>query len=206
MDRDRAETMSPDPAPAILQIHRDILKPGAAAAFKAIEDEAARACRELKCPHPHFAIEAVSGPWTSEVWWLNGFASEAERQRIIAAYASNAPLSAALVSVGQHRLDVIASDVDVFAAHRADLSRGAWQVAGARFFVVVVTDRRSTLDGAVFETAEGVCYIFSPARTRDAADEIAAATGPLGGVFAVRPNWGMPARHWIESDPEFWTC
>jgi hypothetical protein len=198
--------MIPDEAPAILQIHRDTLKPGTAAAFKAAEDEAAQACRQLNCPHPHFAIEAMTGPWTGEVWWLNGFATEAERQRIIAAYASNAPLTAALAKVGQHRLEVIASDVDVFANHRADLSRGAWQVAGARFFVVVVTDRSSTLDGAVFETVERVRYIFRATRTRDEADAIAAATGPLGGVFAVRPSWGMPAQHWIDSDPEFWTC
>jgi len=193
-------------APAVLQIHRDTLKPGAAAAFRTVEEEAAQACRRLNCPHPHFAIEAITGPWSGEVWWLNGFASDAERQRIIAAYASNVPLMAALATIGQQRLEIIASDVDVFANYRGDLSRAAWQVAGARFFVVVVTDRSSTLEGAVFETVEGVRYIFKPTHARDAAETSAALTGPLGGVFAVRPNLGMPAQHWIESDPEFWTC
>jgi hypothetical protein len=198
--------MTPEETPAILQIHRDTLQPGTATVFKALEDEAAQACRQLKCPHPHFAIEAVTGPWTGEVWWLNGFASEAERQRIIAAYAANAPLTAALAAVGQRRQNVVASDVDVFANHRADLSREPWHVAGARFFVVVVTDRSSMLDGSVFETAEGVRYIFKPTPARDEATTIAAGAGPLGGVFAVRPNWGMPAQHWIDSDREFWTC
>jgi hypothetical protein len=196
--------MTHEEPPAILQIHRDTLKPGAAAAFKAIEEEAAQACRRLECPHPHVAIEAITGPWTGEVWWLNGFASEAERQRVYAAYASNAPLMAALANVGQRRPDVIASDVDVFANRRADLSRTTWQVAGARFFVVVVTDRHSMLDGAVFETAEGVRYIFTATFTREEADAIASAAGPLSGVFAVRPNWGLPAQHWIDGDPEFW--
>jgi hypothetical protein len=198
--------MTPEAAPAILQIHRDTLRPGAATAFKALEDEAAQACRQLNCPHPHVAIEAVTGPWSGEVWWLNGFASEAERQRIIAAYAANAALTAALATVGQRRHNVIASDVDVFANYRADLSRAPWQIAGARFFVVVVTDRSSMLNGAVFETTEGVRYIFKPTRARSDGDTIAAGAGPLAGVFAVRPNWGMPAQLWIDADPEFWTC
>lgn len=198
--------MTQEQAPAILQIHRDTLKPGAAAAFKTLEDEAAQACRQLKCPHPHVAIEGITGPWSGEVWWLNGFASEEEKQQVYAAYASNGPLTDALATVGQRRHDVIASDVDVFANYRSDLSGSPWQVAGARFFVVVVTDRGSMLDGSVFETSEGVRYIFKPTPARDAADTIAAGAGPLGGVFAVRPNWGMPAQHWIDSDPEFWTC
>jgi hypothetical protein len=198
--------MTRDEVPVILQIHRDTLKPGGGAIFKAIEDDAARACRQLKCPHPHLAMEAVTGPWSGEVWWLNGFSSQAERQRIIAAYASNAPLTAALTAVAERRHEVIASDVDVFANYRADLSRTSWEIVGARFFIVVVTDRGSMLEGSVFETAEGVRYIFKPARTRSDADAIAAGAGPLAGVFAVRPNWGMPAQPWVDGDPEFWTC
>src|SRR5262245_50697105 len=137
--------MTRQEAPAILQIHRDTLKPGAGATFKAIEDDAARACRQLNCPHPHLAMEAITGPWSGEVWWLNGFASEAERQKVIGAYAGNAQLTAALTAVSERRHEVIASDVDVFANYRADLSRTSWNIAGARFFVVVVTDRGSML-------------------------------------------------------------
>ena len=96
--------------------------------------------------------------------------------------------------------------MDIFANHRPDLSRAPWEIAGARFFVIVVTDRSSMLDGSVFETADGVRYVFKPCRARDEAGAIAVRAGPLGGVFAVRPNWGIPAQHWIDSDPEFWTC
>src|SRR6185295_13370967 len=142
----------------ILQIHRDTLKPGTEAAFDAIERDAARACRGLNCPHPHVAIVAITAPAVrgagapevKEVWWLNLFASNDEKQRVYAAYASNAPLMAALGDVGTRRHDVIASEVDVFATYCADLSRGAeWRVAGARFFVVLVTARESRMDGVV---------------------------------------------------------
>jgi len=78
----------------ILQIYRDSLKGGSEATYKAIEEDAARICADLKCPHPHLAIESLTGP--KEVWWLNAFASEAEKQRVVSDYANNRPLMAAL--------------------------------------------------------------------------------------------------------------
>jgi len=198
----------------ILQIHRDTLKPGTEAAFDAIERDAARACRGLNCPHPHVAIVAITAPAVrgagapevKEVWWLNLFASNDEKQRVYAAYASNAPLMAALGDVGTRRHDVIASEVDVFATYRADLSRGAeWRVAGARFFVVVVTARESRMDGVVFEAADGTRYVFHPARTREEADDTANHADSTAVIFAVRPQWGSPAQDWIDTDAQFWT-
>jgi hypothetical protein len=188
----------------ILQIHRDTLKPGTEATYQAIEDDAARACRGLNGPHPHLAIAGLTG--LKEVWWLNEFESNEDMQRVHDAYANNGPLMAALGDVGKRRRDVIASEVDVFVRDRADLSGGAaWRISGARFFVVLVTDHDSTMEGVVFETADGTRYIFNAARTREAADTIAAHGGPRTAIFAVRPHWGMPAQEWIDADPAFWT-
>ena len=198
----------------ILQIHRDTVKPGTDATFDAIEREAARACRSLNAPHPHVAIEAITAPAvrgagapgvTKEIWWLNAFDSDEEKQRVYDAYARNGPLMAALADVGKRRADVIATEIDVFATYRPDLSRGmSLRVAGARFFVVVVTDRESTMEGAVFETSESIRYIFKPARTRDGADAIAAGAGEHAAIFAVQPAWGQPAQAWIDADLDFW--
>jgi hypothetical protein len=205
----------------LLQIHRDRLKPGAEAAFMAIEEEAARACRSLNCPNPHVAIEAISAPRVGgdpgmtidasarpaggEVWWLNAFDSDDEKQRVYDAYASNGPLMAALADVGTRRHDVMASEVDVFATYRADLSGGTgWRVAGARFFVVLVTDRESPAEGVVFETSDGTRYIFKATRTREEADAIATHGEAGTTIFAVRPQWGKPAQEWIDADPGFW--
>ena len=142
-----------DNPPAILQIHRDTLKPGCAAAFTSIEVDAARFCADLKAPHPHLAIEALTGQ--GEIWWLNGFESEAEKQRVYDAYANNRPLMAALAGIGKRRQDVIATDMDIFASYRADLSRGApWTIAGARFFVVTVTKDDDRIEGSVFEAPD----------------------------------------------------
>jgi hypothetical protein len=199
----------------ILQIHRDTLKPGAEAAFDAIERDAARACRSLNAPHPHVAIEAIAAAAVrgagapgvvKEIWWLNLFDSDDDKQRVYDAYASNAPLMAALTDVARRRPDVIAADVDVFATYRGDLSGGEqWRVAGARFFVVVVTERESPMDGVVFEAADRTRYIFRATRTRQEADDIANRVGSAAMIFAVRPQWGSPAQEWIDADPEFWT-
>jgi hypothetical protein len=197
----------------ILQIHRDRLKPGAEATFDAIERDAASACRTLNGPHPHVAIEILVAPQIGgphapalkEVWWVNAFDSEEEKQRVYDAYAANGPLMAALSDVGRRRPEVIASEVDVFATHRADLSRGAsLRVTGARFFVVVVTDEDSTMDGAVFETAEGTRYIFKATRSGDEAEALATRAGQHAAIFAVRPEWGKPSQEWIDADRVFW--
>ena len=52
----------------ILQIYREPLKPGSEDAYRAIEEDTARVCANLKCPHPHLAMESLTGP--REVWWL----------------------------------------------------------------------------------------------------------------------------------------
>ena len=187
----------------ILEIYRDLVKPGAEAAFKVVEEDAARMCAELKCPHPHLAIESVTEP--REVWWLNAFESEAEKERVYRDYANNRPLMTALDTIGPRKKDLTGTPVDIFASYRADLSHGAqWTVAGVRFFVVTVTTGDPQADGSVFQAPDGTRFVFRPAATREQADRVAAAAGRETRVFAVRPYWGMPASEWIAADPEFW--
>jgi len=189
--------------PTILQIYRDTVKPGREAAFKAVEEDAARICAELRFPHSHLAIESLSGP--TEVWWLNAFESEEDRQRVADDYGKNPALKAALEGITRRKEGLTEAPVNVYASHRADLSRGAsWRVAGARFFVVTISAGDSRMEGAVFEAPDGTRFVFRPFATRPQADAVAAAAGPDTRVFAVRPCWGMPAPEWIAADPVFW--
>lgn len=187
----------------ILQIYRDPLTQGREAAYKAVEQEAARICAHLSFPHPHLAIESLTGP--KEVWWLNAFASEAERQGVTRDYASNPALVAALGGIVKRKEGLTGTPVDVLTTYKADLSGGVlWEPAGARLFVVTVTKRDLQAKGSVFEAPDGSRYVLRPVRTRREADAEAAALGPETRVFAVRPYWGMPAKEWIAADPEFW--
>jgi hypothetical protein len=71
--------MTMDNPPNILAIFRDSVKAGREVEYRAAEEDAARACAEFHYPHPHLALESLSGP--HEVWWLNAFESEEERTR-----------------------------------------------------------------------------------------------------------------------------
>jgi hypothetical protein len=195
--------MAQDSRGQILQIYRDLLKHGREGTYKVVEQDAARICARLGFPNPHLAIESLTG--SKEVWWLNAFASEAERQRVTTDYAARPALVTALEGIAKRRQGLTGTPVDVLTAYKADLSRGvSWNPAGARFFVVTVTRGSLKANAAVFEGPDGMRYFLTPARTRRQADVEAAARGPETRVFAVRPYWGMPAKEWIEADREFW--
>ncbi|SRR6266511_2370773 len=187
--------------PRIMYIYRDSLKHGVDSTYRAIEDEAAQICADLKCPNPYLALESLSG--LHEAWWLNAFASEADTTRVVKAYAANRPLMEALGAVAQRKDTLIGTPIKGFAVYRPDLSRGpAWSVAGARFMLVTVTRSRRPAEGSVWEAADSTLYILRPVSTRQQAE---ALTGERGArVFAVRPKWSMPAPEWVAADPDFW--
>jgi hypothetical protein len=84
--------------PEILQIHCERLKPGAEAAYSEVESRITRRCAELGCPHPYLGVESLTEP--REVWFFNGYSSEAEKNSVEEAYLRNAPLMEALRELG----------------------------------------------------------------------------------------------------------
>jgi hypothetical protein len=94
----------------ILQIYREPLKPGSEAAYRAIEEDTARVCANLKCPHPHLAIESLTGP--KEVWWLNTFESDAQKQQVTDAYAKSLALMTVLQRNSKRKASVTGTGAD----------------------------------------------------------------------------------------------
>jgi hypothetical protein len=187
--------------PDFLYIYRDSLKQGVDSAFRAIEDRAAQICADLRCPNPYLGLESLSGP--HEAWWINAFASEADTSRVGHAYVANRPLMQALGQVARDKDSLIGTPIQGYAVYRPDLSRAAaWSLTGARFMLVTVTRERRPFDGSVWEAADSTLYVFRPVRTRQ--DAVALARAPDERVFAVRPNWSMPAPEWVVGDPDFW--
>ena len=189
------------PAPRFIYIYRDSLKRGVDSAYRVIEEDGAQICADLRCPNPYVALESLSGP--HEAWWLNAFASEADTARVANAYATNRAISTALDVVAKRKAPLIGTPVQGFAVYRRDLSHGpAWPVASARFMVVTITHDRRRVNGSAWTMADSTLYVFRPVRTRREADALARQAN--GRVFAVRPNWSMPAPEWIAADPDFW--
>jgi hypothetical protein len=188
----------------VLQIYRDFLKPGSESEFRKIEEDAAHICTNLKCPHPHLALESLSG--SKEVWWLNAFHSAEQHQRVIDAYTANVELLEALAGISQRRQGLIGTSDDRITRYRADLSGGrTLKLAGARFMVATVTRGPTPAEaGAVFEAEDGTRFSLRPAHGMEEAEAVQATLGSMATMFAVRPYWGMPAEAWMASDPTFW--
>lgn len=188
-------------APRFMYIYRDSLKRGVDSAYRVIEDDGAQICADLRCPNPYIGIESLSGP--HEAWWINVFATEADTARVANVYATNHALSTALGAVAQRKAALIGTPIQGFAVYRRDLSRGpAWSVAGARFIVVTVTRDHRPVNGSVWAMADSTLYVLRPVRTRREADALARQA--KAHVFAVRPNWSMPAPEWVATDAAFW--
>ncbi len=188
-------------APRLLYIYRDSLRRGVDSAYRAIENEGARLCADYRCPNPYLGLESLSEP--HEAWWLNAFAGPDDTARVGNAYAANRPLATALRVIAERKASLIGTPVQGYAVYRPALSRGpAWSVRGARFMIVTVTRRHRPGAGSAFEMADSTLYILQPVATRRRAVALAARQG--GRVFAIRPNWSMPAPEWAASDPEFW--
>jgi hypothetical protein len=188
-------------APRFMYIYRDSLKHGVDSAYRAIEDDGAQICADLRCPNPYIAIESLSGP--HEAWWINMFTSEADTTRVANIYATNRPLAEALGGVAKRKAALVGTPIQGFAVYRPDLSRGpAWSVRRARFMVVSVTRSHRPANASVWAMADSTLYVLQPVPTRREADALAEQSGAR--VFAVRPNWSMPAPEWVAADPEFW--
>jgi len=187
----------------ILLICREPLKPGREAAYSAIEEETARSAVALGCPHPYLAAECVTG--SADVWWFNRFESAAEQAHVADAYAKNEQWMSVLKQNSARKSDCTLGLIEAVATYREELSAGSrWSPGAGRFLVMTMTRSRAPTNGTVFETADGLRFVVTPAATRDVADSTRAIAGPESHVLAVRPRWSFPATEWVAADPEFW--
>jgi hypothetical protein len=189
----------------ILQIYRDFLKPGSEDAYSKIEQDAARICAEMKCPHPYLAIESLTGP--KEVWFLNGYVSIEEQKQVVEAYGKNPQLLQELAKITERKKDLISDPIEAFAHYLPSSIHlaPAWTLGRGRFLVVTVTTNSEVhVEGSVFGTEDRARFIIRAAQTRGEALAWAAVPGIEARAFAVRPDWSLPAQDWIASDPHFW--
>jgi hypothetical protein len=182
-----------------------VVKPDAEAAYDEVERELARAAAEFGFPHAYLAVESLTGP--KEVWFFNGWESEAEQRQVDESYAGNAPLVAAFETLGRRKAALKVTATETFASYRRELSRGEpWTLGMGRFLTIVVNKgvTKGLTDGTVFEAGDGRRFVITAAFTREESEAQAAAAGQDARVFAVRPYWSGPASEWVARDPEFW--
>jgi hypothetical protein len=177
------DSMAQARPPQILYISRDYLKADAVAANRKLERRAERLCRTLDFTHPYLTIESVSG--SAEMWYLNGFDSQAEVEKLTREYQQNTKLLAALNDITQQKVSLKRQDsTEEFAHYRSDLSRGdLWIIGRGRFFVIVFFDGDPPLNGTVFEMKDGSKMLVRTAQSSSDAHVLAASAGSTARVF-----------------------
>jgi hypothetical protein len=169
--------------PQILEVSRDYLKPDAVPANRKLERRAEDLCRTLGFTHPYLTIESVSGP--AEMWYLNGFDSEAEVEKLRREYQQNTKLLAALDDVTRQKVPLKRLEsTDEFVNYRPDLSRGdPWIIGRGQFFVIVLFDGDPPMNGTVFEMKGGSRMLVRTTQTLSEARFLAASEGPKARIF-----------------------
>ena len=169
--------------PQILGVSRDYLKPDAVAANRKLERRADDLCRTLGFTHPDLTIESVSGP--AEMWYLNGFDSEAEVEKLRREYQQNTKLLAALDDITRQKLPLKRLEsTDEFVNYRPDLSRGdPWIIGRGQFFVIVLFDGDPQMNGTVFEMKDGSRMLVRTTQTLSEARFLTASGGSTARVF-----------------------
>jgi hypothetical protein len=169
--------------PQILEIYRDYLKPDGVAANRKLEKRAEHLCRTLGFRHAYLTIESVSTP--AEMWYFNGFESQAEVETLRREYGQNAKLTAALNEIVQQKAPLKrAESTDEFARYRSDLSSGdPWIMGRGRFLVIVFFKGDPPLNGTVFEMKDGGRVLVRTTRTLSEARALAASSRSTARVF-----------------------
>jgi len=191
--------------PKILFVYREFWKEGTQSDLNRIEFDAARMCIKLGCPHPYLALESITG--SKEVWYLNGFRSDEEQERVREEYRKK-DLFATMSRFNQQRAPFESEPgKESYSNYRPDLSSGVpWSMGRGRFLVIAIAEGERKSRGTVFATKEAIRFVVVPAQTRTEADAKLSSAGRGAKIFAVRPHFSMAAAEWVAADADFWSA
>lgn len=147
----RAQEAAMGPPP-IVQIGREIVKPGKWAAHTKLETEWGRALATAKFPVNFMAISSMTG--AGEVWFLSGFASMAEFEKTNHEIDANAALGAIYNRYSPQEAELLSDSRGMIARYRDDLSYlpGKEPLGTMRYFSITRTQVRPGHNGE-FEDA-----------------------------------------------------
>ena len=177
------DSMAQAHPPQILYISRDYLKQDTVTANRKLERRAEDLCRTLGFTHPYLTIESVLE--SAEMWYLNGFDSQAEVDKLTREYQQNTKLLAALNEITQQKVALKRQDsTEEFAHFRSDLSSSdPWIIGRGQFFVIVFFDGNPPLNGTVFEMKDGRKMLVRTVQSSSEARVLAASAGSTAKVF-----------------------
>lgn len=150
----QAQTATPSSPPKVLQIYREVLKPGHGPAHAKTEAGWPAAFAKANWPSHYMAMTSSSGP--GEAWFISAWDSYAAYEADSKAIEKEAALQAELDRLSQADGEHLANAYSMFATYREDLSyRAGVNVAEMRYFMVT-TFRVKPGRGADFAAARKI--------------------------------------------------
>ena len=136
-----AQTSMPAPGgpPKVIQIYREEVKPGKAAAHEKVEAGWPRAFAKANWPTHYLAMVSVTGP--SEAWFLTGFDSLAAWEKDTRAVEKNTALTAELDQLSAKDGELLSGGRGLVTVYRDDLSYRASVNIGQMRYVYLTTVR-----------------------------------------------------------------
>lgn len=149
-----AQAPAPGGPPKVLQIYREVLKPGHGPAHVKTEAGWPAAFAKADWPSHYMAMTSASGP--AEAWFVSAWDSYAAYEADSKAIEKNAALQAELDRLSQADGEHLANHTVMFATHREDLSyRATVNIPEMRYFMVT-TFRVKPGRGAEFAAARKI--------------------------------------------------
>ena len=125
----------PVPPPKVIQIYREIVKPGHGVAHAKTEAGWPAAFAKASWPTHYFALTSTSGP--GEAWFITGFESYAAYEKDLKAAEQNAALQSEIDRLGAADGEHLSGTSSLFASYRDDLSyRAPVSIPEMRHFMV----------------------------------------------------------------------
>lgn len=132
-----AQEAAPTPAPRVLMIFREQVKPGKAGAHAKVEAGWPRAFAKANWPVHYLALTSMTGP--SEAWFLVGYESLAAWEKDQQSIEGHAELKAEVDRLTEQDGEMLSSVRSVVARYREDLShRPGVSVPRMRAFAITI--------------------------------------------------------------------
>ena len=131
----QAQTAATKPPPKLMQIYREIVKPGHGAAHSKTEAGWPAAFRKANWPTHYMAMTSRSGP--NEAWFISGWDSYAAYEKDAQGAEKNTALQAEMDRLSTVDGEHLSTMSSIFASYREDLSyRAAVNIPQMRYFVL----------------------------------------------------------------------
>lgn len=142
----RAVAQEPLPAPKLLQVYREEVKPGKGPAHEKIEIGWPAAFAKANWSTPYLAFTSLTGP--SEAWFVTGYDSLAAWEKDTKTQEANKALTAQLDALTEKDGEVLSGGSGLILIHRDDLSYGPnVDISKMRYFRIATFRVRPGHDG-----------------------------------------------------------